>query len=122
MRLRAVRLGLGDMIVPALMTIPPAMAAVVSVSLSALFLTVFLHVRRFAGSGLLFLVRANGALAQVARDNLALHRKDLDEGSPLKVREYLAELGFRSLDEGQRVEFEVAQGAKGPQATNVRVT
>ena len=29
--------------------------------------------------------------------------------------------GYRSLDEGQRVEFEVEQGNKGPQATNVRV-
>ena len=29
--------------------------------------------------------------------------------------------GFRSLDEGQRVEFEVSQGAKGMQATGVRV-
>jgi cold shock protein len=28
--------------------------------------------------------------------------------------------GFRNLDEGQRVEFEVGQGAKGPQATAVR--
>ncbi|MFQ5666805.1 MAG: cold-shock protein [Candidatus Binatia bacterium] len=27
--------------------------------------------------------------------------------------------GFRSLDEGQRVEFEVTQGKKGLQATNV---
>jgi CspA family cold shock protein len=27
--------------------------------------------------------------------------------------------GFRSLDEKQRVSFEVAQGQKGPQATNV---
>jgi CspA family cold shock protein len=29
--------------------------------------------------------------------------------------------GFRSLDEGQRVEFEIGQGHKGPQATGVRV-
>lgn len=28
--------------------------------------------------------------------------------------------GFRSLSEGDRVEFEVTQGQKGPQATNVR--
>lgn len=27
--------------------------------------------------------------------------------------------GFRSLDENQRVEFEVGQGNKGPQATGV---
>jgi CspA family cold shock protein len=30
--------------------------------------------------------------------------------------------GFRSLDEGQRVTYTVAQGAKGPQATGVRVS
>ncbi|MCU1629778.1 MAG: cold-shock DNA-binding domain protein [Pseudonocardia sp.] len=29
--------------------------------------------------------------------------------------------GFRSLDEGQRVEFDVGQGQKGPQAEHVRV-
>lgn len=28
--------------------------------------------------------------------------------------------GFRSLPENQRVEFDVTQGQKGPQATNVR--
>ncbi len=28
--------------------------------------------------------------------------------------------GFRSLDEGQRVQFEISQGDKGPQATSVR--
>jgi CspA family cold shock protein len=28
--------------------------------------------------------------------------------------------GFRSLSEGDRVEFETEQGQKGPQATNVR--
>ncbi len=28
--------------------------------------------------------------------------------------------GYRSLDEGQKVEYEVTQGQKGPQATNIR--
>ena len=28
--------------------------------------------------------------------------------------------GYRSLDEGQRVEFEITQGQKGPQADAVR--
>jgi CspA family cold shock protein len=28
--------------------------------------------------------------------------------------------GYRTLDEGQRVEFEVGQGQKGPQAERVR--
>ena len=28
--------------------------------------------------------------------------------------------GFRNLDEGQRVEFEIGQGQKGPQAESVR--
>ena len=29
--------------------------------------------------------------------------------------------GYKSLSEGQRVEFEVAQGPKGPQADGVRI-
>ena len=29
--------------------------------------------------------------------------------------------GYRSLDENQRVEFDVTQGPKGPQAANIRL-
>jgi CspA family cold shock protein len=32
----------------------------------------------------------------------------------------IAASGFRSLEENQRVEFEITQGQKGPQASNIR--
>ncbi len=33
----------------------------------------------------------------------------------------IASSGFRTLEDGQHVEFEIGQGQKGPQATGVRV-
>jgi CspA family cold shock protein len=35
-------------------------------------------------------------------------------------KEIAATGGFRSLQEGQRVQFEVKQGMKGPQASNIK--
>jgi CspA family cold shock protein len=45
-----------------------------------------------------------------------------DGGGPDVFVHYsaIASDGYRSLDEGQRVEFEVTQGQKGPQADSVR--
>ncbi|MCC3317240.1 MULTISPECIES: cold-shock protein [Nocardia] len=45
-----------------------------------------------------------------------------DEGGPDVFVHYseISGSGFKTLDEGQRVEFEVGQGQKGPQAQNVR--
>jgi CspA family cold shock protein len=45
-----------------------------------------------------------------------------DDGGPDVFVHYSAidSSGYRSLDENQRVSFEVQAGAKGPQATNVR--
>ena len=36
-------------------------------------------------------------------------------------RSIINEGGFKTLDEGQRVEFSVSRGPKGPQAENVKV-
>jgi cold shock protein len=46
----------------------------------------------------------------------------LDGGGPDVFVHYSAidSAGFRSLDENQRVEFDVTQGQKGPQAEHVR--
>ena len=45
-----------------------------------------------------------------------------DDGSP-DVFAHFSEVqgeGFKSLTEGQKVEFEVQQGDKGPRASNIR--
>jgi CspA family cold shock protein len=45
-----------------------------------------------------------------------------DDGGPDVFAHFSAiqSSGFRSLDENQRVEFEITQGQKGPQAANIR--
>ena len=46
----------------------------------------------------------------------------VDDGSDVFVHySSIQSEGYKSLDEGQRVEFDVAQGPKGPQADSVRV-
>ena len=44
-----------------------------------------------------------------------------DDGSQDLFAHYSAiqTSGYRSLDEGQRVEYEVTQGQRGPQASNI---
>ncbi len=49
-----------------------------------------------------------GFIAQEGGPDVFVHYSEID-GS-----------GFRSLEENQQVEFEVTQGAKGPQASRVR--
>ena len=50
-----------------------------------------------------------GFIAQEDGDDLFVHYSALN-------RE-----GFKTLDEGDQVEFEISEGNKGPQATNVTV-
>ncbi len=46
----------------------------------------------------------------------------VDGGSDLFVHYTAIQMeGYRSLEDGQRVEFEVGEGPKGPQAEQVRV-
>ncbi|MGC9349778.1 MAG: cold shock domain-containing protein [Anaerolineae bacterium] len=48
-----------------------------------------------------------GFISRESGDDVFVHYSDILGG------------GFRSLQEGQRVEFSVEQGTKGPKATNV---
>jgi CspA family cold shock protein len=50
-----------------------------------------------------------GFISREGADDLFVHYSNI-QGS-----------GYRSLDEGQRVEFDVAPGRKGEEAQNVRV-
>jgi cold shock protein len=45
----------------------------------------------------------------------------VDDGADVFVHYSAIQMdGYRSLEEGQRVEFEISQGQKGPQADSVR--
>lgn len=45
----------------------------------------------------------------------------VDDGADVFVHYSAIDMdGYRSLEEGQRVEFEISQGQKGPQADGVR--
>jgi CspA family cold shock protein len=45
----------------------------------------------------------------------------VDDGADVFVHYSAIEMdGYRSLEEGQRVEFEISQGQKGPQADGVK--
>ena len=50
-----------------------------------------------------------GFISREGADDLFVHYSNIQGG------------GYRSLDEGQRVEFDVAPGRKGEEAQNVRV-
>ena len=53
------------------------------------------------------------------REGLRLHRRG--RGADVFVHYSAIQMdGYRSLEEGQRVEFEISQGQKGPQADAVR--
>jgi CspA family cold shock protein len=45
-----------------------------------------------------------------------------EDGSPDVFAHYsaIASGGYKSLDENQKVEFDITQGPKGPQAENIR--
>ena len=45
-----------------------------------------------------------------------------DDGSPDVFAHYsaIATSGYKTLDENQKVEFEIIQGSKGPQAEKIR--
>jgi CspA family cold shock protein len=46
----------------------------------------------------------------------------VDDGNDLFVHYTAIQMdGYRSLEDGQRVEFEVGEGPKGPQAEQVRI-
>lgn len=55
---------------------------------------------------------------EISREQLQVWMADI-ESTPSRLREAVAGEGFKSLDDGQSVQFEVVQGNRGPQAENV---
>jgi CspA family cold shock protein len=52
-----------------------------------------------------------GFISQESGPDVFVHFSAISDGTP----------GQKNLDEGQRVEFQVVDGAKGPQAQDVRI-
>ena len=61
------------------------------------------------------------ASTDVGRRQARAGARRIDSGLGRSRIRYVGSRGYRSLDENQRVEFDVTQGQKGPQAENVRV-
>ncbi len=98
----------------AVASMPPGMAMWTGETGSAVWLVAWLVYRRYEmAQGVVKWFNSEKGFGFIAQDN----------GGPDVFVHYSAVSGsgFRSLDEGQRVEFEVGQGQKGPQAQDVRV-
>jgi hypothetical protein len=50
-----------------------------------------------------------------------VHRARHRRQGPVRALKEIQGSGFKTLQENQKVEFDVTQGQKGPQASNIRV-
>ncbi len=55
------------------------------------------------------------------RKGLRLHRADDGSADVFRHFSAIAGNGYKSLEENQKVEFEITEGRKGPQAENITV-
>jgi cold shock protein len=87
------------------------------------------HVRRVVGDRLVRAIAAKTKKVTMAQGTVKWFNGDKGygfiavEGGPDVFVHFSAITGdgYRNLEEGQQVEFDITQGQKGPQAENVRV-